>query len=175
GIADPLVHRGPGHDGQTQPDKALASTHSVANTMATTITFDKQVIKNGETAQVTFTFTDPNHTLSPGSLTTTGGLIHSIVNRGVINGQRVYTATFLPTGNLESSFHRIRYGVAGEADYANSGNIHIDTRPPVVLGVSFDKSDLRPGEKATITLTFSEPVRSDSFGLEDLRVGAGKG
>ncbi|MCW5231930.1 Ig-like domain-containing protein [Verminephrobacter eiseniae] len=143
--------------------------------MATTITFDKQIIKNGETAQVTFTFTDPNHTLAPGGLTITGGLVHSIVNRGVVNGQRVYTATFTPTGNLESSSHRIRYDAAGEADDAFSDYIHIDTRPPVILGVSFVKSDLRPGEKTTITLTFSEPVLSDSFGLEDLRVGAGKG
>src|SRR6218665_1042329 len=62
--------------------------------MATTITIDRQFVKTGETAELKFTFTNPNYSLSLASLTVrteastdttiAGGTIHSPVNRGVI-------------------------------------------------------------------------------------------
>ncbi|MCW8237329.1 hypothetical protein D8B34_27800, partial [Verminephrobacter eiseniae] len=71
-------------------------SHRKESTMATTITIDRQYVKIGETAEIRFTFTNPNYSLSLEGLTvttligeTTGGTVHSLVNRGVINGQRV--------------------------------------------------------------------------------------
>src|SRR6218665_4075843 len=105
--------------------------------MATTITIDRQFVKTGETAELKVTFTNPNYSLSLGSLTTRteastdtsigGGTIHSLVNRGVINGQRFYTATFTPTANLNYSIYRIAYDVAGNADDAISDYFAVDT------------------------------------------------
>src|SRR6218665_641794 len=99
--------------------------------MAATITIDKKFIKIGETAELKFTFTNPNYSLSLESLpvrteafaineTIAGGTVHSLVNRGVINGQRVYAATFTATANLNYSIYRIAYDVAGNADDAIS-------------------------------------------------------
>ncbi|MCW5238187.1 Ig-like domain-containing protein [Verminephrobacter eiseniae] len=143
--------------------------------MATTITIDKQIIRNGETAQVTFTFSDPNHILSHEGLSVRGGLLGTFVNRGVIDGQRVYTAVFIPNGNEERSTHRFVYDVAGDADDAVSDYFTVDSRPPRIISASIAKSDLRPGEKTTITLIFTEPVLRNTFTLEDLRADAGKG
>ncbi|WP_265305834.1 Ig-like domain-containing protein [Verminephrobacter eiseniae] len=153
--------------------------------MATTITIDRQFVKTGETAELKFTFTNPNYSLSLGSLTVrteastdtsiAGGTIHSLVNRGVINGQRVYTATFTPTANLNYSIYRIAYDVAGNADDAISDYFAVDTVRPTVASASIAKSDLRLGEKTTITITFSEPLTFSSFTLADLQVDAGKG
>ncbi|WP_041950220.1 Ig-like domain-containing protein [Verminephrobacter eiseniae] len=153
--------------------------------MATTITIDRQYVKTGETAELKFTFTNPNYSLSLASLTVrteastdttvAGGTVHSLVNRGVINGQRVYTATFTPTANLNYSFYRIAYDVAGDADDAFSDYFAVDTVRPTIESASIAKSDLRLGEKTTITITFSEPLTYSSFTLADLQVDAGKG
>ncbi|WP_041949859.1 Ig-like domain-containing protein [Verminephrobacter eiseniae] len=151
--------------------------------MATTITIDRQYVKIGETAEIRFTFTNPNYSLSLEGLTvttligeTTGGTVHSLVNRGVINGQRVYTATFTPTANLQRSIYRLTYDVAGKADDAISENFAVDTVRPTLESASIAKSDLRLGEKTTITITFSERLAFyDNFTLEDLQVDAGKG
>src|SRR6218665_155631 len=125
--------------------------------MATTITIDRQFVKTGETAELKFTFTNPNYSLSLASLTVrteastdttvAGGTVHSLVNRGVINGQRVYTATFTPTANLNYSFYRIAYDVAGDADDAFSDYFAVDTVRPTIENTSIPKTHLPPGEK----------------------------
>src|SRR6218665_311373 len=150
--------------------------------MATSITIDRQFVKVGETAEIKFTFTNPNYSLSLEGLTvttliglTTGGTVHSLVNRGVINGQRVYTASFTPTANLQRSVYRLTYDVAGDADDAISEPFAVDTVQPTIASASIAKSDLRLGEKTTITITFSERLSLRSFTLEDLQVDAGKG
>src|SRR6218665_4205073 len=145
--------------------------------MATTITIDRQFVKTGETAELKFLFTIPISPLSLASLTVrteastdttiAGGPIHSLVNRGVINGQRVYSATYTPTANLNYSTYRIAYDVAGNADNAISDYFAVDTVWPTVASASIAKSDLRLGEKTTITITFSEPLTFSSFTLAD--------
>src|SRR6218665_579652 len=182
----PCIHQRPSlHPSAHQRISASAYSlsHRKESVMATTITIDRQFVKTGETAELKFTFTNPNYSLSLGSLTVrteastdtsiAGGTIHSLVNRGVINGQRVYTATFTPTANLNYSIYRIAYDVAGNADDAISDYFAVDTVRPTVASASIAKSDLRLGEKTTITI--SEPLTFSSFTLADLQVDAGKG
>src|SRR6218665_2116427 len=137
--------------------------------MAATITIDKKFIKIGETAELKFTFTNPNYSLSLESLTVrteafainetiAGGTVHRLVNRGVINGQRVYTPTFTPTANLQSSLYSIACNVAADADYAISDLYSVDTARPTVVYASIAKSDLRLGDQNSITPAFSDSL-----------------
>src|SRR6218665_1868004 len=136
--------------------------------MATTITIDRQFVKTGETAELKFTFTNPNYSLSLVSLTVrteastdtsiAGGTIHSLVNRGLTNGQRAYTATITPTPNLNYPIYRIACDVAGNADDAISDYVAVDPVRPTVASASIAKSDLRLAEKTTITITFTQPL-----------------
>src|SRR6218665_169421 len=146
--------------------------------MAATITIDKKFIKIGETAELKFTFTNPNYSLSLESLTVrteafainetiAGGTLHNLPNPHVINGQRVYPATFTPTANVQSSLYSIACNVADDADYAISDLFSVDTARPTVVNASIAKSDLRLGETTTINITFSESLAIYNFTPEE--------
>ncbi|MCW5235851.1 Ig-like domain-containing protein [Verminephrobacter eiseniae] len=150
--------------------------------MASTITIDKPLVKAGETALITFYLPyGEGMYLSNGRIrfvTVTGGTLNdsSLIMRATsaIPNTRAFQAEFTPTENLEKSDCKIRYdspndAADGELTFA------VDTRRPTVASASIAKSDLRLGEKTTITITFSELVTRSSFTLEDLQVDAGKG
>src|SRR6218665_1888711 len=50
----------------------------------------------------------------------------------------------------------------------------VDSLKPSVASASIAKSDLRLGEKTTITITFTELVTRSRFTIEDLQLDAGK-
>src|SRR6218665_3544638 len=51
----------------------------------------------------------------------------------------------------------------------------VDSLKPSVASASIAKSDLRLGEKTTITITFSELVTRSRFTISDLQIDAGNG
>ncbi|MCW8193021.1 hypothetical protein D8B30_26120, partial [Verminephrobacter eiseniae] len=148
--------------------------------MASTIRINKPIVRAGETAWVTFTFINNEYMRIDGDqirdVTVTGGTlsadslgVHTIVSNNIS-----FKARFTPTPNLEKSDCKIRYN--GSGDIADGElTFAVDTLRPTVASASIAKSDLRLGEKTTITITFSERVLRDTFTLDDLQVDAGKG
>ncbi|MCW5231933.1 Ig-like domain-containing protein [Verminephrobacter eiseniae] len=148
--------------------------------MASTITIDKPIVRAGETALVTFTFINKEY------MSVIRGQIHNVtvtggtMNAGSLSGMtqtattRVFTAQFIPTPGLEKSDCKIRYDGTGDIPDGEV-TFAVDTLRPTVASASIAKSDLRLGEKTTITITFSELVTRSSFTLEDLQIDAGKG
>ncbi len=119
---------------------------------------DKTDLKIGETATITFTFSeDPGASFTSGDITVTGGTLGSLsakVDNG--DGTFSYTATFTPssaTGSVSVASGKFSdpAGNANDdgADANNSIDIAYDGVAPTVA-LSVDKSDLKIGETANI-------------------------
>ena len=126
------------------------------------ITSDKNLLKSGETATITFTFSETVTNFADSDVTTTIGTL------GTLSGsEMVYTATFTPSANFEGtatisiasnkfSDAAGNYNVDG-SDANNTVLIAVDTAIPTVQ-ITSDKTSLKIGETATLTITFSETV-----------------
>ena len=123
-----------------------------------TITSDKSTLKRGETATITFTFTeDPGTSFIDGDIVVTGGTIGTLSGTGLTR-----TATFTPAQDTASANASITVATGTYTDAAgNTGgagitpSIAIDTVAPT-LTINSDKSAVKVGETATITFAFSE-------------------
>ena len=152
----------------------LAPTVSIASNVA--------ALKAGETANITFTFSeDPSTSFawdgSSGDVVVTGGSLGAISGTGLTR-----TAIFTPTANLASGTASITVPSLSYTDSAgNSGSagvtpvISIDTLAPTV-SITSNLAALKAGQTANITFTFSEDP-STSFAwdgsLGDLVVSGG--
>jgi hypothetical protein len=128
-----------------------------------TITSNKATLKAGDTAAITFTFSeDPGATFtwngSAGDVSVSGGTLSAISGSGLVR-----TATFTPAANTNNGTASISVGAGSFADAAGNVNssagatpsITYDTKAPT-LAISTDKALLKAGDTATITFTFSE-------------------
>jgi large repetitive protein len=125
-----------------------------------TVTSSQPVLKSGETAIITFTFTeDPGTSFNSDSVSVSGGTL------GPIDGSSglTRTATFTPSANVNDGTGSVSVKAGSYQDVAgNTGGagslavpISYDTLPPA-LTITSDKAALKIGETATITFTFSE-------------------
>jgi hypothetical protein len=140
-----------------------------------TIQMTDTALKFGETAQVTFNFTEPVTGFANTDLTVSNGVLSNVASSN--EGQR-WTAVFTPNADITAASNVIAVNNAGYADLAgnsgvgttNSGNYQIDTqRPTVTIGLS-DLS-LVAGETSLVTFLFSERVTG--FANTDLVVVSG--
>jgi uncharacterized protein YchJ len=127
-----------------------------------TITSNKLSLKTGETATITFTFSeDPSSTFvwdgSTGDISVLGGTLGAISGTGLTR-----TATFTPTANTASSNASITVTANSYQDVpGNNGSagtspaISIDTVAPSVA-ITSNVSAVKAGGTANITFTFSE-------------------
>ncbi len=151
----------------TQTDGALNTSAAITrnitvDTVAPTlgITSNVAAVKAGETASITFTFSeDPGASFVAGDITTTGGSLGALSGSGLTR-----TATFTPTANLASGNASITVATGLYADAAgNPGaagvtpTITIDTLRPSATVVVADSS-LTVGETSAVTITFNEAV-----------------
>ena len=134
------------------------------DTIAPTVSISSNVaaLKAGETANITFTFSeDPGTSFawngSTGDLAVSGGTLSAISGTGLTR-----TAVFTPTANLASGSANITVSNLSYTDSAgNTGSaglspsISIDTRLPTV-SIASNVEALKAGETANITFTFSE-------------------
>jgi hypothetical protein len=130
-----------------------------------TITSDKDTLKVGESATITFTFSeDPGTSFawdgSAGDITVTGGALSAITGSGLLR-----TAVFTPTPNLESGSASITVGSASYADAAgNAGGagtspaISIDTLAPTLKSVTEATTAATTKDPISFTVTFSEAL-----------------
>ena len=146
----------------TQGYGKLPLSNAVALTLDTvaptlTITSDKSALKSGETASITFTFSEAPTGFDATDVHTTGGTLGSLSGSG-----NTRTATFTPTADTNAGSASISVDAGSYTDAAgNSGGagtlpaISFDTKAPTLV-ITSDKSALKSGETASITFTFSE-------------------
>ena len=150
-----------GNVGAASP--ALAVT---IDTSAPTLTISSNVAepKAGETATITFTFSeDPGASFTwdgtAGDVVVSGGTLSAISGTGLTR-----TATFTPTPGTDNGTATITVAADSYADAAgNLGGVGatpsltFDTKAPTVI-ISLSDTALTAGETATVTITFSEAV-----------------
>jgi large repetitive protein len=122
------------------------------------ITSDVAALKAGESATITFTFSeDPGTTFTAGDATVSGGTLGAISGTGLTR-----TAVFTPDANVNNGTagitvaHGAYTDAAGNAGTAGTTpSLSFDTLAPTVT-IGSDVAALKIGETATITFTFSE-------------------
>ncbi|MEI6638710.1 MAG: Ig-like domain-containing protein, partial [Chlorobium sp.] len=83
------------------------------------ITSSASALKAGETAKITFTFSeDPGESFDAGDITTTGGTLGTLSGTGLVR-----TATFTPTASLNSGNASITVGAGSYTDTAGNPGI----------------------------------------------------
>ncbi len=159
----------PAGQGSLGANKAIV-IDGVAPTLA--ITSNVAAVKIGETATITFTFSeDPGASFVPGDITTTGGTLGAF---GAIGLTR--TATFTPAVNTTANASiTVAAGTYTDAvgNLGSAGTtpvLAIDTLRPSATVVVADTS-LTVGETSGVTITFNEAVTG--FTLADLTVANG--
>ncbi|MGI9211811.1 MAG: Calx-beta domain-containing protein, partial [Methylococcaceae bacterium] len=123
------------------------------------ISSDKQNVKVGQSAALTFAFSDAPKGFETGDIQVSGGRVENVV---AAPDGKTYTTRFVPAENQNSvnglvsvaaGSYTDTQGKAGVA--SNSLTFTGDTLAPG-LTLSSDKTSLKAGETANVTFTFSE-------------------
>ncbi|MYM23000.1 DUF4347 domain-containing protein [Duganella sp. FT135W] len=134
----------------------------VLDTTAPTVsvTSDLSALKAGDTATLTFTFSETPYNFTASSLTVTGGTVSGLAATA---NPLVYTALYTPTAGQAGVTGTAQVNAGGYTDAAgNNGTvsaavpISINTTLPSLVITSNDLA-LKSGEAATLTFTFSTP------------------
>ncbi|MFJ2537185.1 Ig-like domain-containing protein [Pseudomonas sp. NPDC087614] len=128
----------------------------------------------GQTTTVTITFSEAVTGFTLADLTAENGTLSGLSTSDNIT----YTATFTPAAGITDTSNLITLDNTGVVDGAgnagsgttDSNNYAVDSQRPTATIVMSD-NDLRPGETATVTITFSEAVTG--FDNSDLSVANG--
>ena len=164
----------------------VGNTGSVSNTVAfsgdtqaptVTLSVDHNAVLAGQTATVTFTFSDPNPTFSVFDVHVTGGSLgNNLVHVGINGaGQDVYTDILTPA----ASDHDVTSVSVPSAIYSDAaGNLNESSNTIIVSGdtlaptvtITPQSTVLHAGDTQTVTFTFSEAV---DFSLADATVSGG--
>ncbi|CAI8983588.1 Ig-like domain-containing protein [Pseudomonas zeae] len=139
-----------------------------------TIALADSALGVGQTTTVTITFSEAVSGLTLADLTVANGTLSGLSTSDNIT----YTATFTPSAGITDTSNIITLDNTGITDVAgnagsgttDSGNYVIDSQRPTATIVISD-TDLRPGETALVTVTFSEAVTG--FDNSDLSVANG--
>ncbi|WP_460130492.1 Ig-like domain-containing protein [Pseudomonas sp. H1_D05] len=139
-----------------------------------TIALADSALGVGQTTTVTITFSEAVSGLTLADLTVANGTLSGLSTSDNIT----YTATFTPSAGITDTSNIITLDNTGITDVAgntgsgttDSGNYVIDSQRPTATIVISD-TDLRPGEAALVTITFSEAVTG--FDNSDLSVANG--
>ncbi|MFN9694218.1 MAG: Ig-like domain-containing protein, partial [Synechococcaceae cyanobacterium] len=135
---------------------APISFDTLAPTLA--ISSSASALKAGETATISFTFSEVPSGFTATDIATSGGSLSGLV---VSTDPKIYTATFTATaGSSGTASIAVASGsytdVAGNSGAGgSSAPISVDTLAPT-LAISSDKGTLKAGETATILFSFSE-------------------
>ena len=149
--------------GATSPDIAIDT-----EAPSLTITLDDANLAAGETASVSFTFSEPPVGFEASDVVVTNGTLSDFA---ATTDPLVYTATFTPTPGFEGAA-AISVAAGAYADAAgNPGlaagapTITVDTVAPT-LTIGVDPATLAAGDTATVTFSFSEAVTG--FAVSDI-------
>ncbi|XPV67831.1 MAG: Ig-like domain-containing protein [Halarcobacter sp.] len=145
----------------------------IGDTSAPTIaiTSDKDALKAGETATITFTLSEASSNFASDDVSVSGGTLTNFSGSGTS-----YTATFTPTadsttnGTIDIASSKFTDAAGNNNSAATQKSITIDTVVPSVT-ISSSSDSLKAGETATITFTLSEA--SSNFASDDVSVSGG--
>lgn len=155
---------------QSTVSTSIGLVDNIAPTLLITSTAPN-TLKSGDTALITFTFSEAPTGFTPSDVTLSNG---SLNNFTVTNDPKVYTATFVPNANVSGSYTPITVSSGTYTDAnGNAGGAAlgptwtIDTTLPTISTVAISgvdsifaakNTDLGVGDKVKVTLTFSEVV-----------------
>ncbi|MET0265805.1 MAG: Ig-like domain-containing protein [Duganella sp.] len=169
GVVQVRVTDGVGNHGAVWSSSYTIDTTAPAVTIASSVA----VLKAGDSATITFTFSEEPQGFIASDLSVLGG---SITSFGVSADPRVYTAVFTPTPGY-SGAASVSLAPATYTDKAGNAGlggavpaISVDALAPTLL-ITSSLAQLKAGDSALITFTFSEaPV---GFAVGDVTVSGG--
>ena len=132
--------------------------------LASAITISDTALKIGDTATVTFTFTEAVAGFTSADVTVPNGALSGLSSG---DGGITWTATLTPNASSTSASNVLTLDYTGITDLsgnagtgtATSGNYAIDTaRPILASAITISDTALRIGDTATVTFTFTEAV-----------------
>lgn len=176
GLVSVSVASGAYTDAMGNPGTGTTSPAIVVDTRAPTVTITSSAaaLKAGESATLTFTFSEAPNGFTVGDLNATNG---ALSNFTATSNPLVYTVVFTPNAGLQGSSGAVSLAAGSYTDTAgNAGGagvsapIAIDTLAPAVV-ITSSASSLKAGETALITFTFSEAPQG--FNLGDVAVSGG--
>ncbi|NUT84130.1 Ig-like domain-containing protein [Pseudomonas brassicacearum] len=140
-----------------------------------TIVLSDSVLKPGETAQVTITFSEAVTGFTNADLSVANGTLSAVSSS---DGGLTWTATFTPSLGVTDTSNLITLDNTGVIDAAgntgtgttDSANYAVETQVPTATIVVADNA-LKVGETSQVTITFSEAV--SGFDNADLSVSNG--
>ena len=137
------------------------------------VTMDDAALFTGDTATVTYTFSEVPVNFTTADVTHPNATIDAITATG---DPLVFTSVLTPDADIEDLSNVVAVGTAWQDAAGNTGvgddspNYEVDTAAPTVV-VTMDDAALFTGDTATVTYTFSEvPV---NFAVGDVAVGSG--
>jgi VCBS repeat-containing protein len=154
---------------------AVSASFTVDTKLPTaTLALSSTLIKAGESATLTVTFSEPVTGFINTDLTVQGGNVGALSS---LDGGKTWTGTFTPLGNTEATGQTVSLtgaftDVAGNPGdtTAQSTPFAVDSKAPTAT-VSVNKTSLKAGENALVNISFSEAVTG--FNNADLTVQGG--
>ena len=154
---------------------ATVTRDVTAPALASAITISDTALKIGDTATVTFTFTEAVTGFTAADVTVPNGTLSTPSSS---NGGITWTAILTPNASVTATTNQLALDNTGFTDAvgnagvgtSNSGFYAIDTARPTV-GIVVADTALRIGETSLVTLTFSEAVTG--FTNADLSIANG--
>ncbi len=151
----------PGTANSLGANKAIV-IDGVRPVLASAITVSDTALKIGDTATVTFTFSEAVSGFNNADLTVANGTLSPV---STSNGGTIWTATLTPSNSINDATNVITLDLTGVTDgagnagvsSANSPNYSIDTIRPTG-GIFVTDTNLTLGETSLVTFTFSEAV-----------------
>jgi uncharacterized protein YjdB len=140
--------------------------------LASSITISDTALKIGDTATVTFTFTEAVTGFTTADVAVQNGTLSGL---STSNGGVTWTATLTPSSGTTASSNVLTLDNTGVTDVngnagtgtSTSGNYAVDTqRPTLASSITINDTALKIGDTATVTFAFTEAVTG--FSTADL-------
>ena len=153
-----------GNAGSGTTDSGNYAIDTVRPTLASSITISDTALRIGDTATVTFTFTEAITGFTIADLSAPNAVLSSLSSS---HGGITWTATLTPSASTTDSSNVITLDYTGITDLsgntglstATSGNYAVDTvRPTLASAITISDTALRIGDAATVTFTFTEAI-----------------
>ena len=153
-----------GNAGSGTTDSNNYTIDTVRPSLAAAITISDTALRIGDTATVTFTFTEAVADFTTADLSVPGGSLSSLSSS---DGGTTWTATLTPDASTAAAGNVITLDTTGLTDLAGnagsgsatSGTYAVDTvRPSLAAAITISDTALRIGDTATVTFTFTEAV-----------------
>jgi uncharacterized protein YjdB len=158
------VFDAPGNAGTGTTDSNNYAIDTVRPTLASSITISDTALTIGDTATVTFTFTEAVSGFTTAVVAVPNGTLSGL---STSNGGVTWTATLTPSSSTTASSNVLTLDNTGVTDVngnagtgtSTSGNYAVDTqRPTLASSITISDTALRIGDTATVTFSFTEAV-----------------